>query len=102
MGVVGLRTSQSFLGLVSLAAMSAFHIPSFLVQKVCEVRRLRSPVSSYDTKIKSFLYFRIFKMILRISKCAQSIPGIISDRPRWSRIMFENYFKSENLSEEVE
>ena len=41
-------------------------------------------------------------MILGISKCAQSIPGIISDRPSWSRIIFENYFKSEIFSKEVE
>ena len=41
-------------------------------------------------------------MILRISKCAHSIPGKISDRPRWSKNIFENHFKSEKISKEVE
>ena len=71
-------------------------------QKVCEVRRLRSPVRAYSTKKDDFLYFRIFKMILIISKYEKSIPGKISDRPRWSKIFFENYFKSEKFSKEVE
>ena len=41
-------------------------------------------------------------MILGISKCAQSIPGKISDRPRWSKNIVDNIFMSEKISKEVE
>ena len=41
-------------------------------------------------------------MILGISKCAQSIPGKISDRPMWSKNIFEIYFESEIFPKEVE
>ena len=41
-------------------------------------------------------------MILRISKCAHSIPGKISDRPRWSKNIFENCFKSKKITKEAE
>ena len=54
------------------------------------------------SKKKKQSSFGVFRFVGWFSKCAHSIPEKISDRPRWSRSIFENYFKSEKFPKEVE
>ena len=74
-------------------ADEVFH-PVFAHSISEDVTRWLSPLFHLYKKV-GFLILRIFKMILRTSKCAHSIPGKISDRSRWSKNIFENIFKSE-------